>query len=1510
MSIRLTVLSMLLVCAVASPSRSVRFYVDKSPDRGDDRRSVMSAQNPDTPFRTIEHALRIAHLIPQGRPHIIEIATGTYTPDDENLPLRISQSGIQLRSTGNLIFDARGQSGFLEITGPTDDFVLQDMSFVNGLAERGGVIYCDACSLRVDRSRFISNRATMGGALIYQRDGRLEFTNNQVRTNGAPGSDSPLIEIHNTFSDTSQRDIIRNNTFYLNETPAILTSGNRTDISSNIFVGIAGSDKPAIVDSTEADSPLVRYNLFWDTDILLIAGTDSVKLARTVLDTIPLTDLGVVVPDFVTNQPDTVAKAGELYEYDIQVEGNKSFYKFYTDSLGLPEGMTIGETSSHQNHGIIQWTPALADTGSSDVQVDIVSPQGVLRDLTYHIRVYTPESFPDTSALGPIVTVTFEPDTTGALDSLNTNVPAFSSAASAGGNGYDDPLFLNPDYKNFQLLVTATDTSAARDRGNPIVDLWDNQPLGTDLRNDAGMTGGPLNPGPPAPGTHLELTISTLPDSIATEGQEYVYEATVVEPGSFYNIALIPGFTGPPSLGGSFGSGIKPPIRWTPTLADTGAFLVGIQLYTSANTANGGRHYFPLRVRAENEPPTITSTPPTEAFEDSLLSYAIQAVDPNGDDILYSLVSGPDSLTMDSSGVIRWTPVQNDVGTVDVHVTVADSKGAGRAHIFTLIVRDTNDPPQLQAVADTTILEDAAFELSLVATDPDSADVVAFTLVDSPDSASIDTGGTLRWTPVQADVGEHRITVQATDLTGASVSRAFAVTVVEVDDPPAINTLPDTLATEDQPYTYALGAVDEENATLSYSLTSAPEGMVVDTAGVVRWTPTVAHVGPNPVTVSVTDPGGQADAQTFNLVVLAVNDPPLITARDPVDSLLVSQPGLGIAFSISAADEESDPLSFEWQVNGSLQGLTGSILTLTPDSSVVDTVVVSILDGTDTTSTRWIVDGRAIARIRVAADSLDFGAVAIGDTGAVVLGLNNPGQRDLGITNLQVGNLEFSAIFGSSMIAAGDSTGLELRYIPSTRGAKSSSIQFGTNDPDHPTVSIAVLGRGLVPTTVTADLDPAAGHQGALQTKASPGDLVTVDLYAEQALGLISYTLILSHDAALSAFEAFDPKGPEDSSLLGSGNSLVQSVNYPGDGQVQIEVVAQPDPVAITGSGILGRVSFAVDSSLTQSHQLAIRLVRVEALSSGQSLPDTVATGIDLVVAIAPRLIGDFDFSGLVDFDDFFLFADHFGTTDPFYDLDASGLVGYDDFFIFADHFGSAAPKRLGADHAAALPGLRLWPGSAAQSPGQLRLSLGWQGDVPLRGVAMDLAFDPDELTFRELESREIAGPLTLATEDRPGVIRIAAGLASSQRAFTGDDLGVLVFERHSDASLAVRPLMARAFVEDEQGHVAVSAAPPALVRIPALPTVSALHPAYPNPFNPETVISFSLDRESEVQLRVYDLLGRSVITLVNGVRTRGRHSTTWAATDSRGRIVAAGVYLIELRTDDFHQVRKVMLVK
>jgi hypothetical protein len=91
------------------------------------------------------------------------------------------------------------------------------------------------------------------------------------------------------------------------------------------------------------------------------------------------------------------------------------------------------------------------------------------------------------------------------------------------------------------------------------------------------------------------------------------------------------------------------------------------------------------------------------------------------------------------------------------------------------------------------------------------------------------------------------------------------------------------------------------------------------------------------------------------------------------------------------------------------------------------------------------------------------------------------------------------------------------------------------------------------------------------------------------------------------------------------------------------------------------------------------------------------------------------------------------------------------------------------------------------------------------------------------------------------------------------------------------------------------------------LPAVAAVQlTAYPNPFNPATVIEFTLGRPGPVSLAVFDLAGRRVATLVDGEhRAAGRHPVGFAA----GRI-ASGPYVVRLRTPDAAATAKIVLLK
>ena len=94
------------------------------------------------------------------------------------------------------------------------------------------------------------------------------------------------------------------------------------------------------------------------------------------------------------------------------------------------------------------------------------------------------------------------------------------------------------------------------------------------------------------------------------------------------------------------------------------------------------------------------------------------------------------------------------------------------------------------------------------------------------------------------------------------------------------------------------------------------------------------------------------------------------------------------------------------------------------------------------------------------------------------------------------------------------------------------------------------------------------------------------------------------------------------------------------------------------------------------------------------------------------------------------------------------------------------------------------------------------------------------------------------------------------------------------------------------------------------LPGKFALHPNYPNPFNPSTVISYDIAKSSDVSLVIYDMRGRVVKDLVKEVQNAGRYMINWYGDDHLGSKVSAGVYIYKLQAGTNVFSRKMVLMK
>ena len=94
------------------------------------------------------------------------------------------------------------------------------------------------------------------------------------------------------------------------------------------------------------------------------------------------------------------------------------------------------------------------------------------------------------------------------------------------------------------------------------------------------------------------------------------------------------------------------------------------------------------------------------------------------------------------------------------------------------------------------------------------------------------------------------------------------------------------------------------------------------------------------------------------------------------------------------------------------------------------------------------------------------------------------------------------------------------------------------------------------------------------------------------------------------------------------------------------------------------------------------------------------------------------------------------------------------------------------------------------------------------------------------------------------------------------------------------------------------------------VPQRASIGQNYPNPFNPETRFQYTTHQHDHVSLRVYDILGKEVLTVFNGKKSPGTHIEKWKGEDKKGQVVSSGVYFYQLRVGQDRITKKMVFGK
>ncbi|HQR41209.1 MAG TPA: putative Ig domain-containing protein, partial [Gemmatales bacterium] len=275
-----------------------------------------------------------------------------------------------------------------------------------------------------------------------------------------------------------------------------------------------------------------------------------------------------------------------------------------------------------------------------------------------------------------------------------------------------------------------------------------------------------------------------------------------------------------------------------------------------------------------NEVPVFETQPSTLVPPGRTWSYAAQARDANGDTVSYRLLSFPGGMTVDSvTGNVTWPIPANFTGNVSVILQASDEWGGASEQAFTLSVGTVpNRPPVITSVPVVDAYVDEPYSYPVKAFDADF-DVLNFTLVQGVGNASIDSAtGLLSFMPTPETLGDHTIIVRVSDGQGGTVDQAYTLNIRNnrTNHAPLFVTDPVLRIVAGQLYQYDANAIDADNDTITYRLTSNIVGMSVDSStGLFQWNTDSYSPGNYPVTIEADDGRGGVTGQHFTLAIVA-----------------------------------------------------------------------------------------------------------------------------------------------------------------------------------------------------------------------------------------------------------------------------------------------------------------------------------------------------------------------------------------------------------------------------------------------------------------------------------------------------------------------------------------------------------------------------------------------------------------------------------------------------------------
>jgi hypothetical protein len=362
-------------------------------------------------------------------------------------------------------------------------------------------------------------------------------------------------------------------------------------------------------------------------------------------------------------------------------------------------------------------------------------------------------------------------------------------------------------------------------------------------------------------------------------------------------------------------------ITWTPG-EDQGPGTNTITAVVSDGTVSV-TNSFVVIVTEANVAPALPVQTNRSINELTLLIVTNTATDSDlpADTLTYQLLDAPGNASIDSAGVITWTPNEAQGPVTNTIITVVSDGLASATNSFTVTVAEVNSAPVLPVQTNRTLPELTLLTVTNTAADADlPANALTYQLLAPPAGAVIDANGVITWTPseVQGPATVDLVTV-ASDGT-VSVSNSFSVTVTEVNQAPELPVQATRTIAEFAGLIVTNTATDADLPAngLTYLLVNPPGGMSISASGVITWTPNEADAPSTNNVVTVVSDGTVSVTNAFPVVVTEINSSPVL---NPIANRTVHA-GTAVSFTAIALDADLPAQQLSFSLTDGPEGAT------------------------------------------------------------------------------------------------------------------------------------------------------------------------------------------------------------------------------------------------------------------------------------------------------------------------------------------------------------------------------------------------------------------------------------------------------------------------------------------------------------------------------------------------------------------------------------------------------------